>query len=89
METVAQKTKRIIADALGVNQHLLTYDTNLKNDLGADSLDILETITLLEKEFGVSISDEKIERMKCVGDLIKYFEETKIAPFYHEAFQAA
>ncbi len=86
METVAQKTKRIIADALGIEVRLLTYDTKLKEDLGADSLDILEAITLLEKEFGISIPDERVEKVKAVGDLIKYFEQTKPARLRAYAF---
>lgn len=90
METVAQKTKRIIADTLGVDQRLLTYDTHLQRDLGADSLDILEVITTLENEFGVSVSHERIEHLKRVGDLIKYFEEKKYVPLHpYQLFQGA
>ena len=89
METVAQKTKRIIADTLGVDQRLLTYDTHLQHDLGADSLDVLEVIATLENEFGVSVANERIEYMKRVGDLIKYFEETKSVPLRPQLFQAA
>lgn len=89
METVAQKTKRIIADTLGVDRRMLTYDSHLQYDLGADSLDVLAVIAALEKEFGVPVNDERIERMKLVGDLIKHFEQTKFIPLYHPAFQAA
>jgi acyl carrier protein len=89
METIAQKTKRIIANSLGVDQHLLTYNTDLKFDLGADSLDILEVITILENEFGVSVTDERIERMKRVGDLIKYFEETQLTRSRPQTLTAA
>jgi len=89
METVAQKTKRIIADTLGVEQRMLTYDTDLKHDLGADSLDILEVITILEHEFGVTVTDERIQRMKRVGDLVKYFEETKFIPLHPQTLYAA
>lgn len=89
METVAQKTKRIIADTLGVDRHLLTLDTDLKYDLGADSLDILEVITMLEDEFHVSVSQERIESMKRVGDLVKYFEKTKTIPSHSQTFLAA
>ena len=89
METDAQKIKRIIADILDADQHLLTYDTDLKRDLRADSLDVLEVITVLESEFDISVSDEMIERMKRVGDLIKYFEETKSLPLPTRAFRAA
>jgi acyl carrier protein len=89
METVAQKTKRIIADTLGADQRLLTFDTDLKHDLGADSLDILEVITMLENEFHVSMSIERIDSMKRVGDLVKYFEKTKSLPQYSQTFLAA
>lgn len=89
METVAQKTKRIIADTLGVDRRMLTYDSHLQHDLGADSLDTLAVIAALEKEFGVPVNDERIEQMKHVGDLIKHFEQTKFIPLYHPAFQAA
>jgi acyl carrier protein len=89
METVAQKTKRIISEALRTDMRLLTYDTDLRHDLGADSLDILEVITLLENEFGVSVTNEKIQNMRRVGDLIKYFGETKHTPLYSQRFQAA
>ncbi len=89
METIAQKIKRTIANSLGVDQHLLTYDADLKHDLGADSIDILEIITLLENEFGVSVTHEKIGQIKRVGDLIKYFEETKLIPLHSQKLSAA
>jgi len=89
METTAQKTKRIIADALGADLHLLTYDTHLKRDLGADSLDVLEVITILGDEFHVSVDEERIERMTRVGDFIKYFEEKKSDPPYAQTRTAA
>ena len=77
METVAEKTKRIIADTLGVEKERLTNETDLVKDLAADSLDIVEMAVILEKEFGVSIPDEKIERMSKVGHYIDYFETVK------------
>ena len=89
ISTVAPKTKRIIADTLGIDQRLLTYDTHLQHDLGADSLDVLEVITMLENEFGFSVPNERIERIKRVGDLIKYFEETKFVPLHAQTVQAA
>lgn len=89
METIAQKTKGIVAEVLGVDKHLITYDTYFKTDLGTDSLDFLEVITLLEKEFGIRVPDEKIERIKKVGDLIKYFEAAKSVPVYHYYSNAA
>lgn len=85
METVVKKTKRIIAETLGVDESQLTYNTHLVNDLGADSLDVVELVSILEKEFGVSIPDEKIEGCHTVGQLIECFESMKpleIPPHY-------
>ncbi len=77
METIAEKTQRIIADTLGVEKNMLTRDTDLLKDLGADSLDVVDTVMILEKEFKTSIPDEKVERMHKVGQFIDYFEATK------------
>ena len=77
METIAEKTQRIIADTLGVEKNVLTRDTDLHKDLGADSLDVVDTVMILEKEFKTSIPDEKVERMRKVGHFIDYFEITK------------
>jgi acyl carrier protein len=89
METSSQKIKRIIADTLAIDKHLITYDTDLKRDLSVDSLDFLEIITIVEEEFGVRVPDDKVERFKKVGDLIKYFEETQSTPRYRNINQAA
>ena len=88
METVAQKTKRIIANTLGVDQRLLTYDTELQHHLGADSLDVLEVITVLENEFAISVPNEKIKYLKTVGHLVNYFGQTKVVPLYSRTLTA-
>jgi len=88
METVAQKTKRIIAYTLRVDQRLLTYDTELQQHLGADSLDVLEVITMLENEFAISVPDERIAHLKRVGDLVNYFEQRKFVPLYSRTLTA-
>ncbi len=80
METVAQKTKRIIADTLGIDRNTLLYDSNLAQDYGIDSLDMIELVTMLEKEFNMTIPDERIARMRTVGDFIEFFEKTKVFP---------
>lgn len=86
METIAQKTKRIIAELLGADEAALTTGTNLKKDLGADSLDIVELVSVLEKEFNVSVPDDKIEYLRTVGDFINHFERTRRVevPVYYE-----
>ena len=90
MTAISERTKRIIADTLGVNETDLTPETDLIKDLGADSLDVVELVSILEQEFKVSIPDEKIERMKKVSHFIEYFEKVRPIPeSYYYAMKAA
>ena len=83
MDAIAQKTKQIIADSLGVDVSAITHETRLVRDLGADSLDVVETVVMLEKAFNVTIPDERIDRMTTVGHFIEHFEKVRPIP---EAF---
>ncbi len=83
MNAIAEKTKQIIADTLGVDPSLITPQTNLHKDLGADSLDVVDTIVRLEKEFNVTIPDDKIERMTHVHHFTEYFETVKPFPSHY------
>jgi len=69
------KIKTIIADQLGVKFEEVTQEASFVNDLGADSLDTVELIMGLEEEFEIEIPDEDAEKIKTVGDIIKYIEE--------------
>ena len=69
-----EKMKEIIADQLGVNADEVTADSNFKDDLGADSLDLFELVTNLEDEYGVGIPAEDLENMATVGDVINYLK---------------
>ena len=80
MNAIEDRTKQIIADTLGIDPSIITPQTNLHNDLGADSLDVVDTIDRLEKEFGVTIPDDKIERMSTVLHFTEYFESVKPFP---------
>ena len=82
METIAEKTKRIITDTLGLEQNVLSNDSDLHKDLGADSLDVVDLVMRLEKEFKVSIPDEKLERMNKVSHFIEYFEKVSPIPWW-------
>ena len=75
MSDVATKVKAIIIDKLGVDEAEVTDSARFTNDLGADSLDTVELIMEFEKEFNLSIPDEKAETISTVGDAIKYLEE--------------
>jgi acyl carrier protein len=72
------KVKEIIEKELGVEREKLTDDANFIEDLGADSLDIVELVMEFEKEFNIDIPDEDAEKLKTVGDAMKYLN-TKIA----------
>ena len=74
MSTVAEKVKAIIVDKLGVDESEVTNDASFTNDLGADSLDTVELIMEFEREFDLSIPDEKAEGIATVGMAIEYIE---------------
>ncbi len=68
------KIKSIIAEQLGVKPEEVTPNASFVDDLGADSLDTVELIMALEEEFSIEIPDEDAEKMKTVGDVIKYID---------------
>ncbi len=78
MSEVLTKVKEIIVNQLdGVSEDQITENSNFIDDLGADSLDIYELIMAFEDEFGIEIPDEDAEKIKTVGDAVKYIEEHK------------
>ncbi len=72
---IESKVKAIIVDKLGVDEAEVKPEASFTNDLGADSLDTVELIMEFEKEFGISIPDDKAEKIATVGDAIAYIEE--------------
>jgi acyl carrier protein len=69
---VAARVKQIFHEKLGVDEASLTPNASLYNDLGFDSLDVIETLMALEKEFGIKISDEAAEKMTTFGAVSDY-----------------
>ncbi|MDK9698780.1 MAG: acyl carrier protein [bacterium] len=74
MSDKALKVKEIIAEKLGVNMEQLTDNARFIEDLAADSLTITELMMALEDEFKLEIVDEDAEKLKTVGDAVKYIE---------------
>lgn len=73
---VFTKVKAIILDQLkDVDEKAVTKDASFIDDLGAESLDVIEIIMRLEEEFGIEIPDEDAENINTVGELVKYIEE--------------
>ena len=76
MSDVAAKVKEIIVEKLGVDPSEVTENASFTNDLGADSLDIVELVMDFEKQFGIEIPDDDAgDNIATVGDAIKYIEE--------------
>ena len=75
MSAIEEKVKAIIVDKLGVDETEVKPEASVTNDLGADSLDTVELIMEFEKEFNISIPDDKAEKISTVGDAIAYIEE--------------
>ena len=66
---------QIVCDNLGVNKEQVTRTTSFQEDIGADSLDIVELVMELEEEFEITIPDEEAEKIKTVGEAIDYIEK--------------
>ena len=72
MSEIEARVKAIIVDKLGVDESEVTPNASFTNDLGADSLDTVELIMELEKEFGISIPDDQAEKISTVQDAVDY-----------------
>ena len=75
MHELEEKVKDIIVEELGVERDKLGEDASFMEDLGADSLDTVELVMAFEKEFDLDIPDEEAEKLRTVGDAMKYLHE--------------
>jgi len=73
-EEISERAKSIIVEQLGVSLEEVTPQASFIEDLGADSLDIVELIMALEEEYDMEIPDEDAEKIQAVGDVIKYIQ---------------
>ena len=76
MSTTFEKVRDIVVDQLQQDRENVTPNSTFVDDLGADSLDIVELIMRFEDEFGIEIPDEKAEKIKTVSDVVKYIDGT-------------
>ena len=72
---IFEKVKNIIVDQLDVDEDKVTMSANIQDDLGADSLDIVDLVMSFEDEFDLEIPDDQVENIKTVGDVVKFIEE--------------
>jgi acyl carrier protein len=75
MSNITERVTQIIADKLVIDASEVTKEANFKQDLGADSIDLVELIMEFEREFELSIPDEKAEEIQTVGNAIQFLEE--------------
>ncbi len=71
---VINKVKKILAAQRDIDVNKITESTDIAEDLGADSLDVVELMMSIEEEFGIEISDEEARNFKTVGDVVSYIE---------------
>ncbi|MBD5240205.1 MAG: acyl carrier protein [Bacteroidales bacterium] len=77
MSQIADRVKEIIVDKLAVDENEVTPEASFTTDLGADSLDTVELIMELEKDFEISIPEDEAQKIQTVGDAIAYIENVK------------
>ncbi|MBQ5890462.1 MAG: acyl carrier protein [Clostridia bacterium] len=74
---VFEKVRDILCDQLDLDQDEVTMTSNIVENLGADSLDMVDLVMSIEDEFELEVADEDIEGIKTVGDIVRYIEENK------------
>ncbi|TVR22238.1 MAG: acyl carrier protein [Anaerolineaceae bacterium] len=75
MASVEERVKAIVAELLGVDEERVTSNANFRDDLEADSLDLVELIMAFEEEFGGEITDEDAQKIETVGQAVEYITE--------------
>ena len=75
MATIQDKTRALIAQKLSLNESEITPEKSLKNDLGADSLDVVEVSMMLEREFNLKFAESDTAKIQTVGDLYELIEK--------------
>ena len=77
-EEIFDKLKELVVDQLGVEEDEVTMEASMQDDLGADSLDLVDLVMSVEEEFGVKVADEDLENIKTVGDIVNYIEDLSL-----------
>lgn len=75
---ILQTVKQIVAEQLGADPAEITMETSFRDDLQADSLDLVEMVMAFEDKFGSEISDEEAQKIRTVGDAVRYIQEHMI-----------
>ena len=74
---VFEKIRAILCEQLDVEEDAVTMESNIAEDLGADSLDVVDLVMSIEDEFEIEVPDDQVENIKTVGDVVNYIENMK------------
>ena len=74
-EMVFEKLKKILSEQLEIDEDMITPESDIEDDLGANSLDLVDLVMSIEDEFGIEIPEELVETVHTVGDVVNYIEE--------------
>ena len=74
---ILEKVKELVAEQLGIKAESIKEDSNILEDLGADSLDVIEMLMTLEDEYGITIPDDQISQVKTIGEIVNLIEKCK------------
>jgi acyl carrier protein len=78
MEPLATRVQSIVGSQLGVEIDSVVPEASLLDDLGADSLDVVELVMALEEEFGIEVPDDDVENIRTIGDIVTYLGKREI-----------
>lgn len=70
-----EQIKKLLADQFSMDEDDITMETSFAEDIGADSLDLVELVMALEQEFDLEIDDDEVEKIKTVGDAVRYIKD--------------
>jgi acyl carrier protein len=73
-DSIFEKVRKVVCEELGVQESEVTMEASFVDDLGADSLDVVELVMALEDAFGIDIPDDDVAGLKTVGDVVRYVE---------------
>lgn len=74
---IFDKVKGIIVEQFDIDEDKVTSNANIQDDIGADSLDVVDLVMTLEEEFDIEIPDDAVEGIKTVGDIVKFIEDNQ------------
>lgn len=72
---IFEKIKKILSEQLEIDEKFITLESNIEDDLGANSLDLVDLVMSIEDDFGIEVPEELIDKVKTVGDIVDFIEE--------------